>query len=47
MQKVFLVVVLVAAAAAITSLGQNAWEQAAVGKAVDDLLLPAVCKHVC
>ena len=41
MQKVFLVVVLVGAALAVTSLGQNAWERAAVGKAVDDLLLPA------
>jgi len=40
-QKLFLVVAFVAAAAAVTSVAQNGWERAAVGKAVDDIMLPA------
>ena len=39
-QKLFIVVVVIAGGLAVTSLAQNAWERAAVGKAVDDILLP-------
>jgi len=39
-QKAFILLVVVAGFAAVASVGSNGWEKAAVGKAMDDILLP-------
>ncbi len=40
-QKVFILIAVVAGLAAVASLASNGWEKAAVGKAMDDILLPS------
>ena len=40
-QKLLFLVVVVVGFGALASLGSNAWEKAAVGKAMDDILMPS------